>query len=63
MKSLQLIQAVRDAVLVMKHPSWPEAVEKLGPVDPNVRDQVLDNLEFWQLVSAQIVGELKFTPR
>lgn len=63
-KSLQLIQAVRDAVLAAKHPSYgPKAVEKLSaPVDPNVRDQVLDNLEFWQLVSAQIVGELKFTP-
>lgn len=62
-KSINLVKDLQGAVKTVKHPSYgPRAVEKLSaPVDPSNRDQNLDHLQFWQLTSAQLIGDLKYT--
>jgi hypothetical protein len=64
-KSIQTTQAIHDAMLAVKHPSWgPKAVEKLGaPVlleDPP--PPVNDQLDFWQLTAVQIISALQYKP-
>ena len=63
-KSINLVTDLHDAVLAVKDPSYgPKAVERLAaPVDPNVPDQVMDQTNFWQQTSVQIISELKFAP-
>ncbi|WP_394826343.1 hypothetical protein [Pendulispora albinea] len=63
-KSFNLIADLHDAVLDVKHPSYgPKATEKLSaPVDVNNRDAVLDQLQFWQKTSVQLIKELKYAP-
>ncbi|HWL87560.1 MAG TPA: hypothetical protein VNO21_17270, partial [Polyangiaceae bacterium] len=61
-QSLNLIVDLHDAVLEVKHPSYgPKATEKLSaPVDVNSRESVLDQLQFWQKTSIQVIRELKY---
>ncbi|MCL2724127.1 MAG: hypothetical protein FWD69_06775 [Polyangiaceae bacterium] len=64
-KSINLVKDLQNAVKVVKHPSYgPKAVEKLSaPVtDPKDPAQGLDQIQFWQLTSVQLLGDLKFTP-
>jgi hypothetical protein len=63
-KSINLVTDLHDAVLAVKSPSYgPKAVEKIGaPVDPKVVEQAMDQIQFWQRTSLQIISELKFTP-
>jgi hypothetical protein len=63
-KSINLVQDLHNAVIAVKHPSYgPKAVEKLAaPVDLTNKDQVTDQLEFWQQTAIQIILELKFVP-
>lgn len=59
-KSINLVTDLHDAVLAVKHPSYAnKAQTKIeAPVDPNAPD-ARDQLEFWQMTSVQILGELK----
>lgn len=59
--SINLVTELHDAVLAVKHPSYgPKAVEKLaGPVDPKNPESVRDQVQFWQMTSIQLIGELK----
>ena len=62
-KSSELVKALHDAILAVKSPSWgPKAVEKLGaPVkDPKDPTEARDQLQFWQLTSIRLIGELKY---
>ena len=61
-KSINLVTDLHDAVLAVKSPSYgPKAVEKLSaPVDPKVPDQSLDQIQFWQLTSIQVISDLKY---
>jgi hypothetical protein len=63
-KSINLVTDLHDAVLAVKNPSYgPKAVEKLAaPVDPKIVEQAMDQIQFWQRTSIQIISELKFTP-
>jgi hypothetical protein len=63
-KSINLVTDLHDAVLAVKSPSYgPKAVEKLSaavtPTDPS---SSLDQIQFWQRTSIQIIGELRFAP-
>jgi hypothetical protein len=64
-KSINLVQDLQGAVKTVKHPSWgPKAVALLSapiptPVTPEV---AMDQLKFWQLTAAQLIGDTKFTP-
>lgn len=62
--SIKAVQALAPAVLAVKHPSYaPKAVEKLGAmVILDEKGGVNDQLDFWQLISIQLLGELKFGP-
>ncbi len=59
--SINLVTELHDAVLAVKHPSYgPRAVEKLAaPVDPKNPESVRDQVQFWQMTSIQLIGELK----
>lgn len=64
-KSIQTTQAIHDAMLAVKHPSWgPKAVEKLAA--PVVLEEnpspVNDQLDFWQLTAVQIISALQYKP-
>jgi hypothetical protein len=63
-KMFELVKALHDAVVAVSDPSYgPKATTKLGaPVDPKNIDNVRDQLQFWQLTSVQVVGDLKFAP-
>ena len=63
-KSINLVTDLHDAILAVKNPSYgPKAVEKIGaPVDPKIVDQNMDQIQFWQRTSIQIINDLKFTP-
>jgi len=63
-KSINLVTDLHDAVLAVKHPSYgPKAVEKLAAaVDPQVPEQSLDQIQFWQRTAIQVISELKFAP-
>ena len=64
-KSINLVKDLQNAVMVVKSPSYgPKAVEKLAaPVsDPKDPTQGMDQIQFWQLTAARLIGELKFTP-
>jgi hypothetical protein len=64
-KSINLVKDLQNAVMVVKSPTYgPKAVEKLAaPVsDPKDPAQGMDQIQFWQLTSARLIGELKFTP-
>jgi hypothetical protein len=63
-KSINLVTDLHDAVLAVKSPSYgPKAVEKIGaPVDPKIVEQAMDQIQFWQRTSLQVISELKFTP-
>jgi hypothetical protein len=64
-KSINLVKDLQTAVMVVKSPSYgPKAVEKLAaPVsDPKDPTQGMDQIQFWQLTAARLIGELKFTP-
>lgn len=64
-KSINLVTDLHDAVLAVKSPSYgPKAVEKLAAkvTNPKAPDEGLDQIQFWQLTSVQLVSELKFTP-
>lgn len=60
--SINLVTEMHDAVLAVKHPSYgPKAVEKLaGAVDPKSPESMRDQVQFWQMTSVQVIGELKF---
>lgn len=63
-KSINLVKDLQSAVKTVKHPSWgPKAVALLGaPVtDPKSPEQGMDQLQFWQLTAAQLIGDTKFT--
>lgn len=63
-KSINLVKDLQNTVMTVKDPSYgPKAVEKLSaPVtDPRDPAQGLDQIQFWQLTSARLIGELKFT--
>jgi hypothetical protein len=63
-KSINLVTDLHDAVLAVKDKSYgPKAVEKLAaPVDPAIPAQSLDQIQFWQRTSIQVIGELRFAP-
>lgn len=64
-KSINLVKDLQNAVKTVKHPSYgPKAVELLGrPVrNPDDPSEGMDQIQFWQLTAAQIIGDLKFTP-
>jgi hypothetical protein len=64
-KSINLVKDLQKAVMVVKDKSYgPKAVEKLAaPVtDPKDPAQGMDQIQFWQLTAARLVGELKYTP-
>lgn len=64
-KSINLVKDLQTAVKTVKHPSYgPKAVALLSrPVNnPDNPEVAMDELQFWQLTAAQIVGDLKFTP-
>ena len=64
-KSINLVKDLQTAVMVVKSPTYgPKAVEKLAaPVsDPKDPTQGMDQIQFWQLTAARLIGELKFTP-
>ncbi len=64
-KSINLVKDLQNAVLVVKDKSYgAKAVEKLtAPVtDPKDPAQGIDQIQFWQLTAARLVGELKYTP-
>ncbi len=64
-KSINLVKDLQGAVKTVKHPSYgPKAVALLSrPVNnPDNPEVAMDELQFWQLTAAQIVGDLKFTP-
>jgi hypothetical protein len=63
-KMFELVKALHDAVVAVSDPSYgPKAVEKLTPpVDPKNVDNVRDQLQFWQLTSVQVLGELRYVP-
>lgn len=63
-KSINLIQDLVNAVKTVHHPSWgPKAVALLSaPVtNPNDPKEAMDQLQFLQATSAQLIGETKFT--
>jgi hypothetical protein len=63
-KSINLVKDLQNAVMVVKSPSYgPKAVEKLtAPVtDPKDPAQGMDQIQFWQLTAARLIGELKYT--
>jgi hypothetical protein len=60
-----LVRDLHDAVLAVKSPSYgPKAVGKLGAAiaDPKSQAEGLDQIQFWQMTSVQLIGALKFTP-
>ncbi|HEY2515687.1 MAG TPA: hypothetical protein VGI39_32685, partial [Polyangiaceae bacterium] len=62
-KMFELVKALHDSVVAVADPSYgPKAVGKLAPpVDPKNVDNVRDQLQFWQLTSVQLLGDLKYT--
>ena len=62
-KMFELVKALHDAVVAVSDPSYgPKAVAKLGAgVDPKNVDSMRDQLQFWQLTSVQLLGDLKYT--
>lgn len=63
-KSINLVKDLQAAVKTVKHPSWgPKAVALLSaPVPtPTTPDVAMDQIQFWQLTAAQLVGDTKFT--
>jgi hypothetical protein len=64
-KSINLVKDLQNAIMVVKSPTYgAKAVEKLAaPVsDPKDPVQGMDQIQFWQLTAARLIGELKFTP-
>jgi hypothetical protein len=63
-KMFNLVKDLHDAVLAVSDASYgPKAVDKLTPpVDPKNIDNVRDQLQFWQLTSVQLLGQLRFAP-
>lgn len=63
-KSINLVKDLQTSVKTVKHPSYgPKAVALLSrPIsNPESPEVGMDELQFWQLTAAQIVGDLKFT--
>jgi HEAT repeat protein len=64
-KSINLVKDLQNAVMVVKDKSFgPKSVEKLAaPVnDPKNPAEGMDQIQFWQLTAARLIGELKYTP-
>jgi hypothetical protein len=64
-KSINLVKDLQNAVMTVKSPTYgAKAVEKLAaPVnDPKDPKEGMDQIQFWQLTAARLIGELKFTP-
>jgi hypothetical protein len=63
-KSINLVKDLQSAIKTVKHPSWgPKAVALLSaPVPAPITPEVaMDQIQFWQLTAAQLVGDTKFT--
>lgn len=64
-KSINLVKDLQNAVKTVKHPSYGAKAAALlsRPVtSPDSPEQGMDEIQFWQLTAAQLVGDLKFTP-
>lgn len=64
-KSINLVKDLQNAIMVVKDKSYgPKAVEKLAAnvTDPKDPAQGMDQIQFWQLTAARLIGELKYTP-
>jgi hypothetical protein len=64
-RSINLVKDLQNAVKTVKHPTYgPKAVALLSaPVkDPKDPADGMDQIQFWQLTAAQIIGDLKFAP-
>jgi hypothetical protein len=63
-KSINLVKDLQNAVMVVKDKSYgPKSVEKLAAnvTDPKDPAQGMDQIQFWQLTAARLIGELKYT--
>ena len=63
-KSINLVKDLQSAVKTVKHPSYgPKAVALLSaPVlKPDSPEEGMDQIQFWQLTAAQMIGDTKFT--
>jgi hypothetical protein len=63
-KSINLVKDLQSAIKTVKHPSWgPKAVALLSaPVPtPTTPEVAMDQIQFWQLTAAQLIGDTKFT--
>jgi hypothetical protein len=64
-KSINLVKDLQGAVMIVKDKSYGQkAIDKLAaPVsDPKDPAQGMDQIQFWQLTAARLIGELKYTP-
>jgi hypothetical protein len=62
--SQRLYQAIHDAILAVKDPSWGDkAIDKLkAPVPDNASPDIQkDQLMWWQLTSIQVISDLQYT--
>jgi hypothetical protein len=61
-KSERLLHAIHDAVVTVHDPSYGDkAADKLkAAVTPDV-DSKMDQIQWWQLTSIQVISELKYT--
>jgi hypothetical protein len=58
----ELVKSLHDAVVAVSDPSYaPKAVAKLSvPVDPKNVDSMMDQVQFAQVTSIQLIGDLKY---
>lgn len=64
-KSINLVKDLQTAVKTVKDPSYgPKAVALLGAPVTNPKDpsQAMDQIQFWQLTAAQLIGDTQFKP-
>jgi hypothetical protein len=65
-KSINLVTDLHDAVLAVKAPSYgPKAVERINrvvPSDPKDTTAQMDEIQFWQKTSIQVIRDTKYTP-
>jgi hypothetical protein len=61
-KSERLYKALHEAILAVHDPSYGDkAIEKLkAPVIPDNVDSSMDQVQWWQLTSIQVLSELKY---
>jgi hypothetical protein len=63
-KSINLVQDLAGAVKTVKHPSYGAKAAALiqNPIpDPKSVNDQRDYLQFWQMTSAQLIGDTKYT--